>query len=144
MADVAGIKSLIDHYAKKRLLLPRSIADIATHIRDFLVFEEKKRIVGCVALHFCWTDLAEIRSLSVKETMQGSGIGTELLHHALEEAKQLQAKKVFTLTSRQDFFEKNGFKKVEKSELPQKVWTECINCPLFPDCNEVALAKDLL
>jgi amino-acid N-acetyltransferase len=89
----------------------------------------------------CWEDLAEIRSLAVSEQYQGEGIGSELVTAALAEAQDLEIRRIFTLTYRPDFFNKYGFEIVDKATLPQKVWTECIKCVKFPDCDEIAMLK---
>ena len=141
--DVEGIKALIDSYAKKDMLLPRSIVDIVSYLRDFFVFERGGKIEGCVALHLCWLDLGEIRSLTLVEGMQGKGIGKQLLQKALEEAKQFGLKRVFTLSYSPEFFEKSGFKRIDKNELPHKIWSICLDCPKFPNCNEIALVVEL-
>lgn len=137
--DVNAIKELLDGFAAKQLLLSRSIVDIISCLRDFLVFEEKEKIAGCVALHLDWFDLAEIRSLAVAESMQGNGLGKQLVQAALEEAKTLGIKRVFTLTKQQDFFKKNSFFEIDKAKLPQKVWGDCVNCPKFTNCDEIAM-----
>jgi amino-acid N-acetyltransferase len=92
-----------------------------------------------VALAVSWEDLAEVRSLAVVESFQRRQIGSQLVQAALDEARDLGIKKVFTLTYRPDFFKTNGFSEVDKRELPHKIWQDCINCPHFPDCNETAL-----
>lgn len=137
--DVKSIKNLIDSYAKQNLLLPRSLSDLYENIRDFLVAEENGKIVGCVALHIVWEDLAEVRSLAVEKEKQHKNIGSKLLKAALKEAKKLGVGKVFTLTFVPGFFEKLGFTKISKHRLPQKIWKDCLNCAQFPDCEEEAL-----
>lgn len=140
--DVKKIKELLDYFARKNQLLPRSLSDIYENIRDFYVAEEKEELVGCVALHVVWEDLAEIRSLAVKEDRQNLKIGSKLLRAALKEAFQLGIGRVFTLTYIPDFFEKAGFKKIKKSRLPQKIWKDCLNCTHFPNCSEEALVYE--
>ncbi|MAF80016.1 GNAT family N-acetyltransferase [bacterium] len=139
LEDVNYIKTIIDQYAEKHELLPRSFAEIIAHIRDFFVYEKKGKVKGCIALHFSWTDMGEIRSLAVAKEHHGNGVGKELLQHALAEAGDMNLKKVFTLTYRQGFFEKSNFKVIDKSELPQKIWGDCVNCTKFPNCDETAL-----
>lgn len=143
VADATRIKELIGESAEKGLMLPRSLNELYENIRDFHLCEENGEIVGCAALHIDWEDLGEIKSLAVDEKSRRRGIGTRLLKTCLAEAKEMGIKKVFTLTYRQDFFEKHGFAQVDKSELPHKIWSECIKCPKFPDCDEIALVRDL-
>ena len=124
-------------------MLPRSLNELYESLRDFWVCEENKKITGCAALHISWDDLAEIKSIAVARNRQKKGLGKELILACLDEAKKLGAKKIFVLTYKPEFFKKFGFKKVKTSELPHKIWAECINCPKFPNCQEVALLKEL-
>lgn len=143
VTDVKAIHRLLKERADLGELLPRALSDLYDDVRDFGVFEKKKGgpIIGVCALHVCWEDLAEIRSLAVSEPHQGEGIGSALVTAALAEAQDLGIKRVFTLTYRPDFFEQYGFQIVDKSTLPQKVWTECVKCVKFPDCDEISMLK---
>jgi amino-acid N-acetyltransferase len=139
--DIKQIRGLINFFAKKDLMLPRSLNELYENLRDFWVVEEGRRIVACAALHLSWDDLAEIKSVAVAGNKQGKGIGKSLVLTCLDEAKQMGAKKVFVLTYKPGYFKKFGFKKVKTSSLPHKIWAECINCCKFPDCRETALLK---
>jgi amino-acid N-acetyltransferase len=112
-------------------------------IRDFFIIEEGGRMVGCCALHVTWGDLAEVKSLAVDESAQSKGYGMQLVNACLNEARDLGVPRVFALTYLPDFFEKAGFSRVDKGTLPHKIWSECINCPKFPDCGEEAVAIEL-
>ena len=139
--DVKAIHRLLKKHSDRGELLPRALSDLYDDVRDFNVFEEKGSgsIIGACALHVFWEDLAEIRSLAVCERYQRKGIGSALVTTALAEAKDLGIKRVFTLTYRPEFFNKHGFKIVDKATLPQKIWAECIKCVKFPDCDEIAM-----
>lgn len=141
MADVRAIHRLLLHCAGQSLLLPRSLNQLYGHLRDFYVVSRGPDgpVVGCCALSLCWEDLGEIRSLAVEADCMGKGLGRLLVDKCLDEAAQLGLQRVFTLTYVVDFFAKIGFSIVEKETLPQKVWSECINCPKFPDCDETAM-----
>ncbi len=141
--DARRIHQLLLDFARDGQLLGRSLADIYDAIRDFYVFEVDGCILGVGALAICWEDLAEIRSLAVAEGQQGRGIGREIVTTCLAEARELGLKRVFALTYQPDFFKRLGFVDIEKSELPQKVWGDCIKCVKFPDCDEHALAISL-
>jgi len=141
--DIKPIQNLINSFAKKDLMLPRSLNELYENIRDFWVEAQNKKILGCCALHISWDDLAEIKSLAVAKNSQGRGIGKELISSCLNEARQLGAKRVFVLTYKPGYFKKFGFKKVKHVNLPHKVWAECINCCKFPNCQEIALLKIL-
>ncbi len=144
ISDVKYIYKLIVHFARLGEVLPRPMVELYEHVRDFFVYEDKDLIVGACALHICWENLAEIRSLVVSEEYQNKGLGVQLVTACLEEAKILGIPKVFVLTTVPDFFEKLGFRKVSKNELPQKVWSDCIRCSKFPDCNEIPLIKEII
>jgi amino-acid N-acetyltransferase len=117
--------------------------ELYENLRDYWVAEEVGRVTGCCALHVSWDDLAEIKSLAVAKNRQKKGLGKELVSACLDEAKELGAKKVFVLTYKPEFFRKFGFRKVSNSSLPHKVWAECINCCKFPNCQEVALMRNI-
>jgi amino-acid N-acetyltransferase len=143
VADAREIYRLVNDQAVKGLLLPRSLSSIYEHIRDFWVYEEGGEILGCAALEVVWEDLAEIRSLAVREDRRGEGIGRALVTACLREAKDLGVKRVFSLTYAREFFLKMGFRDVDKSQLPQKIWSDCVNCFKFPSCDEVAVIIEL-
>ena len=126
-------------YAKDGLVLPRSLAEIYEQIRDFFVFIENEQVIGAVALNICWEDLAEVRSLAVEDGFGGRGVGRHLVEACLAEAQQLGIKQVFALTYQPGFFERLNFHVIEKSELPQKIWGDCMKCAKFPDCDETAM-----
>lgn len=141
--DIKNIQKLINAFAKQDIMLARSLNELYENLRDFWVKEESGRIIGCAALHISWDDLAEIKSLAVAKNRQGKGVGKNLVLSCLAEAKDLGAKRVFVLTYKPVFFKQFGFKRVKNSQLPHKVWAECINCCKFPNCQEVALLKTL-
>ena len=140
--DAKKIQKLINSFAKKELMLPRSLNQVYGAIRDFFVFEnDNGKVVGCAALSPSWDDLAEIRSVAIAKKFQKAGVGTQLVNACLKEAKSFGFKKVFLLTYVPKYFAKFGFKKADRKRFPHRIWTECINCPKFPDCEEIALIK---
>lgn len=143
LSDAKTIYELVSDYAKEGIVLPRSLNSIYEHIRDFWVYEEEGEVLGCCALQIVWEDLAEIRSLAVRRDRKGEGIGRELVRACIEEAHQLGVRRVFSLTYARDFFERFGFRVIDKSTLPHKVWTDCVNCIKFPDCDEIAVILEL-
>lgn len=139
IADTREIQKLINEFARREEMIPRSINELYENIRDFFVCEEEGRIEGVCALHVLWEDLAEVRSLAVRKEHQRKGIGRSLVKKCLTEAKSLGVKRVFVLTYQPDFFKKLGFGDIDKASLPQKIWGDCIRCPKFPECDEHAL-----
>jgi len=142
--DVKAIQKLINCFAAKDLMIARSLNELYENIRDFWVYAENARVLGCAGLHVVgWQELAEIKSLAVDKHKKNKGIGSALVLKCLEEAKGLGVKSVFCLTYSPKFFTRFGFKRINKLNLPHKVWVECCNCPKFPDCKEVALVKKI-
>ena len=139
MSDVKEIHSILQHFASKGMLLGRSMSSLYDQLRDFIVFDQDG-IQGVCALHICWENLAEIRSLAVTEQHQGKGIGQQLVHSCLDEARSLEIGQVFTLTYQVAFFKKLNFTDIEKNDLPHKIWSDCLQCPKFPDCDEEAMS----
>lgn len=143
--DIKIIHSLLQEYGRQGKMLARPLSELYDHVRDFYVWEAKDtgEVLGCCALQFCWEDLAEIRSLAVNPEHVGQGIGYQLAETALTEARAYNIKKVFTLTYEPGFFRKFGFNLIDRSELPIKIWSGCITCVKFPDCDEIAMMKIL-
>ena len=142
MADVKAIQRLIAEYARKGDMLPRSLSDIYENLRDYFVYEDGGDVIGSAAIHIMWEDLAEVRSLAVQEGRMRRGVGTQLVEACISEAIVLGIARVFALTYKPEFFEKLGFQRVDKAELPHKIWTDCLKCAKFPDCDEIALVAD--
>ncbi len=143
LSDVEAIHSLISYYADKNLMLARPRALLYETVREFNVAEKDGRLIAAGSLHIIWEDLGEIRALAVDPGHARQGVGRRLVHSFLAEAGELELMKVFALTYQEGFFLKCGFSSIVKEELPQKVWKECINCPKFPKCEEVAVIIDL-
>ena len=139
VADAPFIAEIINNHAKSGVMLQRPISRIYDNIRDYTVIENDGEIVGCGALHVMWADLAEIRAVAVREDLIGKGYGRPLIERLIEEAKTLGLERVFALTFRDGFFRHLGFEIIDKSELPHKIWADCVNCMHFPNCTEIAV-----
>ena len=144
-ADAKAIHQLLSTFSRRGEILPRSLSEIYDNLRDYYVYcqGEQGKIVGTCSIHVCWEDLAEIRSLAVEEGFARRGIGRALVESCLKESRELGISRVFVLTYRKDFFEKVGFHLMDKSELPHKIWADCIRCVKFPDCDETAMIRNL-
>jgi RNA 3'-terminal phosphate cyclase (ATP) len=140
--DVPAIQTLVAYFAARGELLPRTLSELYQHLRDFFVCEVDGQIVGLCALSVYWEDLAEIRTLAVHEAHGGKGLGAALVTASLEEAAALGVRRVFALTYRPGYFERFGFRTLDKRELPQKIWKDCIKCAKFACCDETALIRD--
>ena len=146
MDDIKAIHYLLGYYAGKGLLLSRSLSELYEHLRDFYIVEDnspKHEVIGVCGLGICWENLAEIKSLAVEENHQHSHLGSRLVEICIQEARELGLKKIFALTYVPDFFEILGFKLIDKSVLPHKIWADCLKCSKFPDCDETAMMLEL-
>lgn len=143
ISDVKEIQKLLITFASRGDMLSRSLSEIYESLRDFYVFAEGGIILGTAALHIVWDELAEVRSVAVAEDVGRKGIGSQLVQACIAEAREIGLKRIFCLTYKPDFFAKHGFHLVDKSELPHKVWGDCIKCVKFPDCDENAMILDL-
>lgn len=141
--DVKEIQKLLITFASRGDMLSRSLSELYESLRDFYVCEQEDQLLGTAALHIVWEDLAEVRSVAVSEDAGRKGIGSQLVQACIAEARELGLKRIFCLTYKPDFFAKHGFRLVDKSELPHKVWGDCIKCVKFPDCDENAMILDL-
>jgi amino-acid N-acetyltransferase len=144
--DVKTIHRMINLSSSKGEMLPRSLMDIYHSMRDFFVYydETASEITGICAMNIIWENLAEIRSLYVDERYREKGIGKQLVEACISEAITLGLFKVFTLTYKKEFFAKLGFKEIDKTLLPEKIWSDCFHCPKYPDyCDEAAMMIEL-
>jgi amino-acid N-acetyltransferase len=143
--EVKTIYKIIMEQAEAGHLLPRPISGLYSQVRSISLWvdDTTQEVAACGSLEVIWEDLAEIRSLAVRTERQGAGIGTELILTLLNEAREMQLKRVFVLTYRPKLFERQGFSIIDKSTLPHKIWADCVHCTKFPECDEIALAKDL-
>ncbi|WJQ06986.1 N-acetyltransferase [Geobacillus stearothermophilus] len=140
-SDVKDMHALIQHYAKKGLVLPRSLLSIYQHLQCMYVAREDNQIVGVAGLHILGHDLGEVRSLVVSPDHMGKGIGRMLVDHIADEAARLGVKRLISFTYQVEFFRKCGFEIAEKATLPEKVWIDCVNCPKLDCCDETAMIK---
>lgn len=143
VSDVPLIADIINRHAQNGIMLPRPLSRIYDNVRDYSVVVDGGEVVGCGALHVMWSDLAEIRAVALKDEYIGKGLGRPLIEVLIAEARALGIDRVFVLTYQDKFFAHLGFGYIDKSELPHKIWSECVNCVHFPNCNEIAMILDL-
>lgn len=143
ITDVEPIHALINYYAEKGLMLARPRTMLYEGLREFTVARDQGKIVAAGSLHILWEDIAEVRALAVAPEYAKQGLGRRLVEMFIKEARELGIPRLFSLTYQQAFFEKCGFIVVPKESLPQKVWKECVNCPKFPNCEEIAMILDV-
>ena len=153
LSDAEAIHRLVTYWADRGDMLHRPIGEIYEAIRDFKVARREAdvsaagadaaTVIGCGSLHIMGSDLAEVRSLAVDDAAQLKGVGAAIVEACIREATQLGVDRVFALTYKPGFFEKQGFRLANVMEFPQKVWNECVRCPFFTNCKEIAVVRDL-
>ena len=143
MRDIHPLMALINSYASNGIMLPRTEFEISENIRDFTVVYSDNRLVGCGALHFYTPTVGEVRSLAVDPALKTQGLGRLIVDQLEQEAKENELHAMFAFTYVPGFFRKMGFRAVERGELPLKVWKDCLRCPKFHCCDEIAVVKAL-
>ena len=141
LPDVEAIHAIMEPYYGDGTLLPRHIPELCENIRDFVVAEDQGEIVGCGALHLYGLHLAEIRSIAVHLGAQGRGAGRLLVKALLKEAERHNVTCVCLFTRIPDFFAQVGFSVASREALPDKLYKDCIHCPRFFDCDEIAMVR---
>jgi amino-acid N-acetyltransferase len=142
-SDAGAINALIASHAELDRMLFRSVADIYEYLQTFKVAEVDGVVAGCCALQVVWSELGEIKSLAVEKAYFSQGLGKEMVNACLEHGRELGLKRVFTLTLEPVFFEKLGFKVIDKDQLPMKVWSDCARCSKQDHCDETAMVIEL-
>jgi amino-acid N-acetyltransferase len=143
LIDIPALLELINTYASKGIMLPRTEFEMAENIRDFLVAFEDGQLVGCGALHFYTASSGEVRSLAVDPAVKAKGIGRALVETLEKEAREQDLHSIFAFTYVAGFFSKLGFEEVDRGELPLKAWKDCLRCPKFQACDEIPVLKRL-
>jgi amino-acid N-acetyltransferase len=144
ITEVPEIRRMLAEAARVGEVLPRTLANLYSQVRDYSVFrQDEGPLIGVVALHVSWDTLGEIRSLVVGQEHQGQGFGRRLVESCLEEARHLGLRQVFVLTANPEFFARFGFRLFPREELPPIVWADCVDCVKFPDCDEIPMMLDL-
>jgi amino-acid N-acetyltransferase len=146
VSDIKEIHRIINRSAQEGEMLPRSLMKLYSDVRDFFVYrdDDRERIVGVCAIHVFWENLAEVRSLYVRTECRRQGIATKLVEACMSEAVTLDLFRVFALTYQIEFFKKLGFREAQRGSLPEKIWSDCFQCPKYPDyCDETAMIIEL-
>ena len=143
--EIREVQQMLAGHVQRGDMLPRSLSELYDNLRDIFVYldDDKPEIIGTCSMHICWEDLAEIRSLAVREPYQGQGIGRKLVEACFAEAITLGVHRIFVLTYQVEFFRKMGFHIVDKGTLPHKIWADCLKCIKFPECDETAMIIEI-
>ena len=141
---IPSIQILLKPFIENGIILKRDNDEVASNIRSYIIYKEDNKILAVGALHIYSVEVGEIRSLAVEPNFQKKGLGRKIVSALEKEAKQLGIKKLLTLTYQKEFFEKMGFNEIPKENVPShKIWSDCIKCPHFPNCNEISLIKTI-
>jgi amino-acid N-acetyltransferase len=144
IGDVPAMHALINQFAAEKLMLSRPLGELYENVRDFLVAEaEVGGLVGCAAVHIDTATIGELKALAVAKAAHGKGVGRGLVEACFAAAADLGMERLFCLTYQVDFFTRLGFTRVDRSRLPTKVWSECVRCHRFLDCDEVAMWRSV-
>src|SRR3954468_14935108 len=143
MRDIPGILAIINSYAAQAIMLPRTEFEMSENIRDFSVAYDGPVLAGCAALHFYTPTSAEVRSLAVLQDRKRGGVGRAMVEALEQEARDNDLESLFAFTYVPQFFARLGFEEVERGELPLKAWKDCLRCPKFHNCDEIAVLKPL-
>jgi len=143
LEDVDAIYNLLQYFAERKLLLPKTKDQLFHQIRSFRVIYSANQLVGSAQLDIFTSELAEVKSLAVHEDFHCHGLGRLLVEDCEKEAMTMKVKNIFALTYQVKFFEKLNYRLVDIQSLPEKVFKECVVCPFYGACNENALLKNL-
>jgi amino-acid N-acetyltransferase len=144
MRDIPEVLGLINRYASQGIMLPRTEFEMSENVRDFTVARAGGALIRCGALHFYSPTSGEIRSLAVDERWKGRAVGRQVVTVLEQEAQYFGLRTLFAFTYVPEFFRKLGFREVERGELPLKAWKDCLRCPKFQCCDEIAMLKSLI
>src|ERR1700723_1693418 len=143
LTDIPALLKLINAYAQGGIMLPRTEFEMAENIRDFVIAMDQGRLVGCGALHFYTPTSGEIRSLAVEPGLKTRGIGRSVVEVLEGQAREHDLHSLFAFTYVDGFFRKLGYEEVDRGELPLKAWKDCLRCPKFQACDEIAVVRVL-
>ena len=141
--DVDRIASIITHHAVQGVMLPRSVAALSASLDTYVVADEAGQVVGCGGLDVYTPESAEIYGLATAPEGSPPGTGKAIVQALVARARKRKIGKVFALTLAPGFFSKLGFKTVGHTDLPLKVWKDCVACPKYGNCDEIAMVLDL-
>ena len=125
-SDVKQIRAIIDTFAAPGKMLEKETVTLFESVQEFVVAVDGDQVVGCGALHVLWEDLAEVRTVAVKENFHKMGIGHKIMEAIVERAKSVGVKRIFCLTFQTEFFGKHGFFEIEGTPVEPDVYQELL------------------
>ena len=144
-SDIPEIYSLLKIYSDRQIVLPRSEENIRSYLKNFTVALRDGRLCGCVALRDFGNELYEVRSLAVHPECQRGGVGRAMVNHCIQKLREKNTpSRLFSLTYQQAFFESLGFAVTDRHLFPEKIWSDCAQCPKHSCCDEIAMIFEVL
>ena len=144
LRDMDSVHELVTSFANRNEMLHRPLSELYENFRDYFVVKDEGRVVACGSVHVVWNDLAEIKAVGVREEYQSQGWGKRMIAQCMEAAREMGIATVFVLTHKTGYYDQLGFEEINVTSLPRKVWGECLRCPKFPNCNEIAMVYHLV
>ena len=146
-ADAPALHALISSHVEEGKLLPRTLDELTVHAPRFVVAVEPTatgdHIVGCAELAPLSPNVAEVRSLVVKEDVRRLGLGEQMVASLAGRARCEEYSKLCAFAHEPAFFVRRGFSIVPHTWLPEKIAHDCYSCPLFRNCSQYAVVLDL-
>ena len=124
--DVKQIRSIIDTFAAPGKMLEKETVTLFESVQEFVVAVDGNQVVGCGALHVLWEDLAEVRTVAVKEEFHKKGIGHQIMEAIIDRAQSIGVERIFCLTFQTQFFGKHGFNVIEGTPVEPDVYQELL------------------
>ncbi len=143
LADMELVHALITPFADRNEMLHRPKSELYENVRDYFVVKDQGEVIASGSVHVVWNDLAEIKAVAVREEYQSQGWGKRMVAHCMEAARDMGIATVFVLTHKTGYYDQLGFQQIDVMHLPRKVWGECLRCPKFPTCDEIAMVYHL-
>jgi amino-acid N-acetyltransferase len=142
-ADARKIHALITANQAEGHLLPRSLAEVTQHAERFVVAVRHRKVVGCAELAALSPQVAEVRSLAVERSARHRGVGSTIVDELRARARRKGFERLCAFTHVPGYFAPMGFSIVPHLWLTEKVYTDCVKCPLFRRCGQYAMVLPL-
>ena len=142
-AHAPVLHALITANLEEGHLLPRTLDELSVHADRFTIVMRGKKVVGCAELAPLSAHVAEVRSLAVDAKERQHGIGTMLVEELRRRAHEDGYDKLSAFTHAPGYFSQMGFSIVPHLWIPEKVFTDCVKCPMFRQCGQYAMVAPL-
>jgi amino-acid N-acetyltransferase len=138
-SQASRLHALITANIEEGHLLPRTLGEIRVHASRFLVAMRGRKVLGCAELAPLSRRVAEVRSLAVDREARGLGVGAMLVDELRRQARREGFEKLTAFTHSPAYFAQMDFSIVPHLWVPEKVFNDCVKCPLFRQCGQYAM-----